>query len=73
MPMMLICFGIGRFLIEFARDSEKIWLGCSSISFHALFMVIVGVDMFTSIREKEREKAKKKAALQHQPKRRNRK
>lgn len=41
-PIMLMLFGSTRFLWEFARNNEKIWLGCSSLSFHALFMVVVG-------------------------------
>lgn len=42
-PVMLVMFGISRFLCEFLRDNEKIWLGCSSLAFHALFMGVVGI------------------------------
>ncbi len=42
-PIMLITFGFTRFGWEFARDNEKIFLGCSVLAFHALFMAVVGV------------------------------
>lgn len=42
MPWMLLLYGFGRFGTEFLRDNEKIWIGCSDISFHALFMALVG-------------------------------
>ncbi|MBQ2898748.1 MAG: prolipoprotein diacylglyceryl transferase [Oscillospiraceae bacterium] len=42
-PLMLALFGSSRFIFEFLRDNEKIWLGCSSLAFHALFMFVVGV------------------------------
>ena len=42
-PLMLILFGSSRFVFEFFRDNQKIWLGCSALAFHALFMCIVGV------------------------------
>ena len=43
MPWMLLLYGIGRFGTEFLRDNEKLWLGCSDIAFHALFMATVGL------------------------------
>ena len=42
-PIMLALFGLSRFLFEFLRENRKIWLGCSSLAFHALFMFVVGV------------------------------
>ena len=42
-PLMLALFGSTRFIFEFFRDNGKILLGCSSLSFHALFMFFVGV------------------------------
>lgn len=48
-PLMLILFGSTRFLWEFARDNEKILLGCSSLAFHALFMAIVGATVLYCI------------------------
>jgi len=41
-PIMMLLFGSTRFLCEFLRANDKIWLGCSSLSFHALFMFAVG-------------------------------
>lgn len=41
-PIMLVAFGSTRFAFEFARDNEKILWGCSSLSFHALFMALIG-------------------------------
>ena len=45
LPWMLLLYGIGRFFTEFLHDNEKIWLGCSDIAFHALFMALVGGGM----------------------------
>ena len=39
----LIIFGSTRFLMEFLRDDEKIWLGMSEFSFHALAAFVVGL------------------------------
>ena len=41
-PLMLILFGYSRFLLEFARDNEKLFLGISNLAIHALIMGIVG-------------------------------
>ena len=42
-PIMLMLFGYSRFLLEFARDNEKIFLGLfSSLAIHAIVMAIVG-------------------------------
>lgn len=49
-PVMLIAFGGTRFLFEFARNNEKILLGCSSLAFHALFMVLIGVAVLLYIK-----------------------
>ena len=35
------------------RDNEKIFMGCSSLSFHALFMFVVGVIALIVIRKKK--------------------
>jgi len=42
-PIMMLLFGSTRFVCEFLRANEKIWLGCSSLVFHALFMCVVGL------------------------------
>lgn len=44
-PLLLTLYGFSRFLFEFGRNNRKIFLGCSSLSFHALFMGLVGVAM----------------------------
>ncbi len=45
-PLFLILCGIMRFLTDFLRNNEKILLGMSSLSFHALSMILVGVIWF---------------------------
>lgn len=50
MPIMLMMFGSTRFIWEFFRDNEKIWIGCSSLAFHALFMALVGLIMYVVIK-----------------------
>lgn len=42
-PIMLTLFGSSRVVCEFLRDNDKLWLGCSSLAFHALFMFVVGL------------------------------
>lgn len=56
-PLMLVLFGGSRFLCEFLRDNEKIWLGCSSLAFHALFMLVVGVVWLIVLKRREQRKA----------------
>lgn len=53
-PIMLILFGFTRFIWEFFRDNEKLWLGCSSLAFHALFMFVVGVIALVVINKKQK-------------------
>ena len=72
-PIMLMLFGSTRFLWEFARNNEKIWIGCSALSFHAIFMLIVGFDLYLTVSEKEREKAQKKRYVRGSKKARRRK
>lgn len=52
-PIMLALFGSTRFIFEFFRDNEKIWLGCSSLAFHALFMCVVGVVAIIVIKKRK--------------------
>ena len=62
MPIMLMLFGSTRFVWEFFRDNEKLWMGCSSLAFHALFMSIVGLIMYIMIKkhnEKQKTKGRK--------------
>ena len=56
MPIMLMLFGFTRFFWEFFRDNEKLWLGCSSLAFHALFMGIVGLIMYVIIKKYNKKK-----------------
>lgn len=58
-PTMLVLYGSTRFLWEFARNNEKLILGCSAESFHAIFMVIVGAEMLFTLWEREKKKAQK--------------
>ena len=53
-PLMLVLFGSTRFILEFFRNNEKILWGCSSLSFHALFMALVGVLTIIIIKLKEK-------------------
>ena len=57
-PLMLLCYGSTRFLWEFARDNEKILWGCSSLSFHALFMAVVGLSIIVYIKYIKKESGK---------------
>ncbi len=41
-PLMLILFGYSRFLLEFLRDNDKLFLGISNLAIHALVMGVVG-------------------------------
>ena len=41
--LFLILFGATRFLLEFLRDNNKLFLGISNLAWHAAFMVVVGV------------------------------
>ena len=52
-PLMLVMFGSSRFLFEFLRNNEKILLGCPALSFHALFMFIVGLIALQVIKRKK--------------------
>lgn len=53
-PINLILFGSTRFIFEFIRDNEKIFLGCSRLSFHALFMTLVGIVALIIINKKNK-------------------
>ena len=55
LPLMLAVYGLCRFATEFLRDNEKLFLGLSDISLHALFMAAVGVAMLLWLAQKERQ------------------
>ena len=54
-PLMLVIFGSTRFLCEFLRDNDKLWLGISSLAFHALFMFVVGLIWLIVQRKREKQ------------------
>ena len=39
----LALFGFLRFVLEFLRDNEKLWLGMSEFAFHSLAAMIIGI------------------------------
>ena len=49
-PIMLIQFGSTRFIWEFFRDNDKLIWGVSNLAFHALFMFVVGLVLYFSIK-----------------------
>ena len=57
-PLMIILFGSTRFLWEFARNNKKIFMGCSSLAFHALFMFVVGIIAYCIIIHRQKTKLK---------------
>lgn len=58
--IMLIPYGLSRFIWEFFADNEKVFLNISSLALHALLMSVVGVAMLIILHRKE-VIAKKKA------------
>lgn len=65
-PIMLALFGSTRFICEFYRDNTKIWLGCSSLAFHALFMAVVGIVMIIVLMIKRRNRSTKERKIKKQ-------
>lgn len=55
-PTMLVLYGSSRFVFEFFRSDDKLILGCSNLSFHALFMFVVGVIWILKARKTKTEK-----------------
>ena len=55
-PLMLVAYGTARFILEFFRNNEKVLLGCSELSLHALFMLVVGVVWLVRIKKKAERK-----------------
>ena len=55
-PLMMIMFGIVRFMWEFFRNNTKVLWGCSDVAFHGLFMSMVGVFVYSYIARKRRNK-----------------
>ena len=59
-PLMLMLFGYSRFLLEFARDNEKLFLGISELALWALFAGLVGTAWYATVKERNRRKASAK-------------
>jgi len=50
-PLMLVLFGYSRFLLEFARDNEKLFFGISNLAIHALIMGLVGTAWLLALKK----------------------
>ena len=57
-PLMLILFGYSRFLLEFARNNDKLFLGISNLAVHALLMGVVGTAWYLTQKEMNEKKAR---------------
>jgi len=57
-PIMLILFGTTRFVTDFFMNNEKLLLGMSTISFHCIFMSLVGVIAIFVIERKKKSEEK---------------
>ncbi len=57
-PIMLTLYGSSRFVFEFFRSGDKLLWGCSNLSFHALFMFVVGIIWIVIAKKKSEEKLK---------------
>lgn len=51
--IMLIPYGLSRFIWEFFADNEKVFLNISSLALHALLMSVVGAAMLIILHHKE--------------------
>ena len=60
-PIMLMMFGYSRFLLEFARDNDKLFSNISELALHALFAGIVGTVTYFIIKKKNEKKAASEA------------
>ena len=64
--IVLLTFGGTRFLLEFLRDNDKLFLGISNLALHALFMVLVGTVWLMVLYEKNKqEELKQKRKKRH--------
>lgn len=54
-PLMLVAYGTSRFLFEFFRVNAKILWGLSTLSFHSLFMVLVGLVWLAVLKKKSKQ------------------
>ncbi len=53
-PIILIMYGVSRFLLEFLHDNEKIVLGIASTQFHCLIMIAAGLIALAMLRKSVR-------------------
>lgn len=51
--IMLIPYGLSRFIWEFFADNEKVFLNISSLALHALLMSVVGAAMLMILHRRE--------------------
>ena len=58
--IFLLTFGGTRFLLEFLRDNQKLFLGISDLALHALFMVLVGTVWLMVLDEKNKQHVHKR-------------
>ena len=56
-PIMLMMFGYTRFLLEFARDNDKLFWNISELALHALLAGIVGTVSYFIVRSINKKKA----------------
>ena len=60
-PLMMVMYGIMRFICEMLRDNEKIFLGQSGVGIHAIILFVVGFICLYWIKKRDEKKAKEEA------------
>ena len=50
-PIMLMLFGYTRFLLEFARDNDKLFFGISELAMQAMFGALVGTVWYVMVKK----------------------
>lgn len=59
-PIMLMLFGYSRFLLEFLRDNDKIFLGISELALHAIVMALIGTAVYFELTARKQKKKRAK-------------
>lgn len=54
LPIMFVLFGASRFLLEFCRNNDKIFLHISNPALHCLLMAIVGIVWLVLLKRSEK-------------------
>ena len=54
MPIMFVLFGLSRFLLEFLRNNDKVFLNISNPALHCLVMALTGAIWLTAIKKQEK-------------------